>query len=218
MQAATSPVEVAATPVPRPQQPQEPAAAPPPEAPAPVGGLSLVDVRRLWPEVVEAVKAKRRVTWIQLSQHAQVVGLDGRTLTLGFNNPGARESFVNGRSDLILQQVLIDLVGQEWKVDAIIDPSAQPGTEPPLHVTRPAVQPDAPRSGTTAEPRTEQQPTRPDHRPQPPVAESPPAGRPSRPADEDADRDDPDEEEQLNGPELLSQRLGAQIIEEIPHN
>ncbi len=228
------------------------------EAPAPVGGLGLVDVRRLWPEVVEAVKAKRRVTWIQLSQHAQVVGLDGRTLTLGFNNPGARESFVNGRSDVILQQVLIDLVGQEWRIDAIIDPSAQPGTEPPVNVTRPAVQPPADQpSAPAADPDSrhasdDASPQAADLAPSPPseppawargsdseaaaptpartsprqqaereVRETRQAGAPAamaRPADEDAHRDDPDEEEQLNGPELLSQRLGAQIIEEIPHN
>jgi DNA polymerase-3 subunit gamma/tau len=230
-----------------------------------------VDVRRLWPEVVEAVKAKRRVTWIQLSQHAQVVGLDGRTLTLGFNNPGARESFVNGRSDVILQQVLIDLVGQDWRIDAIVDPSAQPGTEPPVIVTRPAVQPvpaaerppgagrtdtatpaDPASSGSAFDrsPREASRPSGPDQpgRPSEPpawageaatqtapkadrssprleaerqVRETRQAGVPAgtgRPADEDAHRDDPDEEEQLNGPELLSQRLGAQIIEEIPHN
>ncbi len=242
------------------QQPatQEPVSAPPATTD---GGLTLVDVRRLWPEVVEAVKAKRRVTWIQLSQHAQVVGLEGRTLTLGFNNPGARESFVNGRSDVILQQVLIDLVGQDWKIEAIVDPSAQPGVEPPIRVTRPAAGsgPD-PAAGPPHQPPTETTPGAGAYR-GPDPASSPAPGRapesgpapgphpglppgrgldahagggrapstpeapqpqgstgPRRSSDEDAHRDDPDEEEQLNGAELLSQRLGAQIIEEIPHN
>ena len=67
-----------------------------------------------------------------------VVALEGRTLTLGFNNAGARESFVNGRSDTLLQQVFIDLIGQDWRIDAIVDPAAQPGVEPPVTVTRPA--------------------------------------------------------------------------------
>ncbi|QIK67668.1 DNA polymerase III subunit gamma and tau [Nocardioides sp. HDW12B] len=117
--------------------------APPATDAAGAGGLTLTDMRRLWPEVVEAVKAKRRVTWIQLSQHAQVIGLDGRTLTIGFNNAGARESFVKGGSDVLVQQVLIDLVGQEWHVDAINDPAAQPGGAPDV-VRRSAVAaPDA---------------------------------------------------------------------------
>jgi hypothetical protein len=39
----------------------------------------------------------------------------------------------------------------------------------------------------------------------------------TRAVDEDAHRDDRDAEEALGGTELLSQRLGAQVIEEIPH-
>ncbi|HET6560430.1 MAG TPA: DNA polymerase III subunit gamma and tau [Marmoricola sp.] len=195
-------------------EPSRPATSQPPPSAQP-GVLTLVDIRHLWPEVVEAVKGKRRVTWIQLSQHAQLVGLDGRTLTVGFNNPGARESFVNGRSDVILQQVLIDLVGQEFTIDAIVDPSARPGTEPPLTVTRPAVS-DAPpprerqpSPETTRSAREAIQPTR-------------AGGRPTRPEEEPVDsaahRDDPDAEDVLDGAELLSQRLGAQVIEEIKHD
>ena len=49
------------------------------ERPPPRGGRSdLVDVRRLWPDLLEAVKAKRRFTWILLSQNAQVVGVDAQ--------------------------------------------------------------------------------------------------------------------------------------------
>jgi DNA polymerase-3 subunit gamma/tau len=181
-------------PEPAPQRAPEPPAPQPPSA-----GLGLADVRRLWPEIVEAVKAKRRVTWIQLSQHAQVVGLGEKTLTLGFNNPGARESFVNGRSDTILQQVLIDLIGQEWRVDAIVDPSAQPGTEPAFTVTRSAVPAAQPDSRTSS--------------PAPP-----PTSAPADATDEHAHRDDPPAEEALDTAELLSERLGAQVIEEIPHD
>src|SRR5690606_22429171 len=65
---------------------------------APAGGLSLVDVRRLWPDVVNAVRSRRRLAWMLLTQNAQVTGVDATTLTLGFNNPGARESFVKGGS------------------------------------------------------------------------------------------------------------------------
>jgi DNA polymerase-3 subunit gamma/tau len=146
--------------------------------------------------VVEAVKGKRRLTWIHLSQHAQVVALDGRTLTLGFNNAGARESFVNGRSDTLLQQVLIDLIGQDWRIEAIVDPAAQPGVEPPVHVTRPAVPQDA--SATTDGPPAAAQ------------GMAPPS------LTEDAERDDPDADDALDTTGLLTERLGAQVIEEIP--
>ena len=147
----------------------------PTRRPAGAGGLTLTDLRRLWPEVVEAVKSQRRVTWIQLSQHAQVIGLDGRTLTIGFNNAGARESFVKGRSDVLVQQVLIDLVGQEWVVDAINDPSAQPGGTPD-RVHKAAV-PDLGRTSERPEARRAQ-PTRPGR---PRTGPTPP-GRAPRPA------------------------------------
>ena len=101
-------------------------AAEPAEAQTAAGSnLSLVDVRRLWPDIVDATKARRRVTWIHLTQNAQVIAVDAKTLTLGFANAGAKESFLAGGSDEILRQAAIDVVGAEWRIEAIIDPSAQ---------------------------------------------------------------------------------------------
>ena len=173
--------------------PQKP---PAPDPPAAAGtGLTLSDARKLWPEVLSKVQELRKFTWIQLSQHAQVVGLEGGTLTIAFNQGGVHTNFTQGRGDELVRQALIDLVGQDWKVEAIVDPSAQPGTEPRVTVTRPAV---------TA-------PTTPAPTPEAPGA--PPAS-----ADAVAHRDDPAADEDLDGAQLLSSRLGAQVIEEIPHD
>ena len=108
----------------------EPVPAAPPEAPAAQapaggepGGMSLTDVRRLWPDVLEAVKNQRRFTWIMLSQNAQVSAFDGKTLTIGLTNAGARDRFVSSGSDEILRQALIDVVGVDWRIEAIVDPS-----------------------------------------------------------------------------------------------
>ena len=113
-----------------------PAAAEPTDAAEDTGRadsfLSLVDVRRLWPDIVDATKVRRRVTWIHLTQNAQVIAVDATTLTLGFTNAGARESFLAGGSDEILRQAAIDVVGAEWRIDAIIDPSAQPDAGRPV--------------------------------------------------------------------------------------
>jgi DNA polymerase-3 subunit gamma/tau len=121
----------------------------PQPAPPSTSGLGLADVRRIWPDLLEQIKTMRRFTWMLLSQNAQVIGVDGEVLTLGFKNAGARESFASGGSDEILRQALIDMVGADWKVEAIIDPSAQPGGTPPPQVTKPAV---APRQGQPAAP------------------------------------------------------------------
>ncbi|MGW3951023.1 DNA polymerase III subunit gamma and tau [Streptomyces sp. NPDC004752] len=118
------------------QSPTPPPAAPPappaatPQAPPPVapqtpaapaaGGL---DPRMLWPNILEAVKNRRRFTWILLSQNAQVVGYDGTTLQLGFVNAGARDNFASSGSEDVLRQALAEQFNVQWKIEAIVDPS-----------------------------------------------------------------------------------------------
>jgi DNA polymerase-3 subunit gamma/tau len=205
-------------------------------APAAVGEtaagspLSLVDVRRLWPDIVEATKQRRRVTWIHLTQHAQVVAVDAQVLTLGFGNVGARESFDNGGSAEIVRQAAIDVVGHDWRVETIVDPGADPEAAPPPPV--PAAKASAPAAQPAPAAPTEPPPFA---RPEPP-AESPSAtarqaiaptrtsgpddAAPAAAADSDggARPDDADAESSgLDGAQLLQEALGAQVIEEIPH-
>jgi len=119
--------EPVAAPVAPPTAPA-PAAAAPAADPAAGGGLSLVDVRRLWPDIVEATKLRRRVAWMILTQNCQVVSIEGRVLTIGFSNAGARDSFVAGGCDEVFRQAAIDVVGADWKIDTIVDPGTQPGS------------------------------------------------------------------------------------------
>jgi DNA polymerase-3 subunit gamma/tau len=92
----------------------------------PTGGL---DPRTLWPNILEAVKNRRRFTWILLSQNAQVTGFDGTTLQLGFVNAGARDNFAGSGSEDVLRQALAEQFNVQWKVEAIVDPSG--GSAPP---------------------------------------------------------------------------------------
>ncbi|NEB75294.1 DNA polymerase III subunit gamma and tau, partial [Streptomyces sp. SID14478] len=89
---------------------------PAPAAPAPVGGP---DPRTLWPNILEAVKNKRRFTWILLSQNAQVTGFDGTTLQLGFMSAGARDNFASSGSEDVLKAALTEQFGVQWKIDAV---------------------------------------------------------------------------------------------------
>ena len=197
-----------------PSEPNEPSVVtPPPTAGEPpaqsdvastatAGSLSLVDVRRLWPDIVDATKQRRRVTWIHLTQNAQVIAVDGTTLTLGFTNAGARESFLAGGSDEILRQAAIDVVGAEWRIDAIIDPSAEPDASRPvvLHASTatdrsdPTERSDAPRRSDATSPATS--PTVTDTVPAAaPAPDAPPAWATAPPAEESRapapDRDSP---------------------------
>ncbi|MYU63349.1 DNA polymerase III subunit gamma and tau, partial [Streptomyces sp. SID69] len=109
---------------------QAPAAvpsAPQPPAAAPAGGL---DPRMLWPNILEAVKNRRRFTWILLSQNAQVTGFDGTTLQLGFVNAGARDNFASSGSEDVLRAALAEQFNVQWKIESLIDPSGG-GSAPP---------------------------------------------------------------------------------------
>ncbi|WP_190126223.1 DNA polymerase III subunit gamma and tau [Streptomyces inusitatus] len=88
-------------------------------------------VRNMWPEILEAVKNRRRFTWILLSQNAQVTGFDGTTLQIGFINAGARDNFSGSGSEEVLKQALAEQFHVQWKIEAIIDlsgGSAGPGS------------------------------------------------------------------------------------------
>ncbi|MEW2578835.1 DNA polymerase III subunit gamma and tau [Streptomyces syringium] len=137
---ATAPSAPPAAPAPAPQAGAWPSAAAPgqaPPAPAsapaapggsygqqqPQSGGDPSQVRQMWPDILEAVKNRRRFTWILLSQNAQVVGFDGSTVQVGFSNAGARDSFANSGSEDVLRQALSDALGVQWKVELVVDPS-----------------------------------------------------------------------------------------------
>ncbi|GAA2586714.1 hypothetical protein GCM10010304_32350 [Streptomyces roseoviolaceus] len=121
-------------PAPAPSTPPEPspspsAPAPATPAPAPAGGG--LDPRMLWPNILEAVKNRRRFTWILLSQNAQVAGFDGTTLQLGFVNAGARDNFLSSGSEDVLRQALGEQFNVQWKIEAIVDPSGGSAPQAP---------------------------------------------------------------------------------------
>ena len=58
--------------------------------------LTVTDVRRLWPEVLEEVKGKRRFTWILLSQNAHVTERGTTPCSWPCPRSGARDSFGRG--------------------------------------------------------------------------------------------------------------------------
>jgi DNA polymerase-3 subunit gamma/tau len=127
---ADSPVAEQPAPSATVEPPVETAPTPAP-APAAAGGVDLVTVRRLWPEVLEAVGRMKRTTWAFVSQNAQVKGVDDGRLTLSFTTAGLRDVFLS-RSDHqdYVREALIQVLGVDWKVDAIVDPSSTPTAAP----------------------------------------------------------------------------------------
>ncbi len=95
-----------------------------PPAQAPVGDPTRV--RQLWPQILEAVK-HRRLTWMLLLNNAHVLGFDGETLQIGFDNPGARNSFVNGDSEDVLKRAISEVAGAQWRIETMVDPGGNGG-------------------------------------------------------------------------------------------
>jgi DNA polymerase III subunit gamma/tau len=93
-----------------------------------ISGMDIAGLRRIWPDVIENVKKRRRLTWSLLSASAQILGVDDTNITIGIVNAGARDSFVRSESDEILRQAFIEVVGLDRKIDCVVDPSVNPNT------------------------------------------------------------------------------------------
>ena len=107
-----------------------PEAAVPVKAASPVqnSAIDVTGLRRIWPDVIEEVKKKRRLTWSLLSASAQIVSMDENSITIGIVNPGARDSFLRSESDVILRQAFVDVVGVDKKIEVIVDSSIDTNT------------------------------------------------------------------------------------------
>ncbi|MBZ6205496.1 DNA polymerase III subunit gamma and tau [Streptomyces olivaceus] len=220
------------------QAPAPAAAAPAPASPPPGAG---VDPRQIWPNILEAVKNRRRFTWILLSQNAQVTGFDGTSLQIGFVNAGARDNFVSSGSEDVLRAALAEQFNVQWKIEAVVDPSGGSAPPPPSGPSggggfggsggyggggyggggggAPAQRPSAPASPA---PPQAAAPSAPESRSAPAAAPAPQRQAPERRSvsiEEDIpEDDDPDlDESALSGRELLVRELGATVVEEIAH-
>ncbi|MFJ3677949.1 DNA polymerase III subunit gamma and tau [Streptomyces diastaticus] len=206
-----------------PAQPQAAPAAPPPGA---------VDARALWPNVLEAVKNRRRFTWILLSQNAHVAGFDGTTLQLGFLNAGARDNFASSGSEDVLKQALSEEFQVTWKIETVIDASggqnppgpsggggggwgqAPPQSRPSAPAPPPPPGPPQPGPSVPPVPAPEpQRPPVPQREQRPPAPEAP--RRPTSIEDDIPEEDDPDlDESALSGHDLIVRELGATVVDE----
>jgi DNA polymerase-3 subunit gamma/tau len=100
------------------------AAAPIPNVNKPTGPIDAAALRRFWPEVIENVKKRRRLTWSLLSSSAHVLSVDEKAITIGIVNAGARDSFTRSGSDEILRAAFVDVTGLDLKIECVVDASA----------------------------------------------------------------------------------------------
>jgi len=92
------------------------------------GAFDVSALRRAWPDVIEDVKKRRRLTWSLLSASAQVLAVDDTAIIIGIINAGARDSFVRSESDEILRKAFVDIVGIDRRIECVVDPSIDTNT------------------------------------------------------------------------------------------
>ena len=86
---------------------------------APAGNVGVIDVRKLWPQILDEVKAVRRFAWVMLSQNAKVMNVENGELVVALPNEGARDSFLRSDSDQLLATALNKVLGVSWRVTVI---------------------------------------------------------------------------------------------------
>ena len=98
--------------------------------------MDVAGLRRLWPDVIENVKKRRRLTWSLLSASAQILGVDEKIITIGIVNAGARDSFIRSESEEILRQAFIEVVGLDRRIECTVDPSIDTTSTPEARAVR----------------------------------------------------------------------------------
>jgi DNA polymerase-3 subunit gamma/tau len=94
----------------------------------PSGSIEISALRRMWPEVIESVKKRRRLTWSLLSTSAQILSLDDEVITIGMVNIGAKDSFIRSESDLILSDAFEEVTGVRRRIAATVDATISTST------------------------------------------------------------------------------------------
>jgi DNA polymerase-3 subunit gamma/tau len=147
--------------------------------------MSAVDVRRLWPDVVNKLSQLRKATWTLVSHNAQVMGLEGDVLTIGFATQGLREQFARGNHEPPLKQAITDVIGADWRIEAIVDQGVTPGGAAPGGGHGAAAPQQAAPQQPPPQPAQQQAPAEPPGPPEPPGwADAPPEPPPARAEDQ----------------------------------
>ena len=144
----------------RQDQPEPAAAAPAPHTP--VGELDAAAVRRIWPEVLDNVKRRRR-TAHALLMNVSVHSVDDGVLTLTISSIPLSRLLAQDANTEVVRSALKDVLGVDWRVAVVVDGDGGPagGANPPGA------------SGGTAPPLPDDDPR--DDEPSPPTAPGPPA-------------------------------------------
>lgn len=115
-----------------------------PQAAGSKSDLDIADVRRVWPQVLEALKHRRRFTHALISQSAQPASLANGTLSLAFTNPGTVNQFRAPGNIEMLKRSLVDVLGAELNIQAVVERSSALGSNSSSTAAGPSQPADVP--------------------------------------------------------------------------
>jgi DNA polymerase-3 subunit gamma/tau len=131
--------------------------APEPRPHTPVGELDATAVRRIWPEVLDAVKRLRR-TAHALLMNVSVHSVDNGVLTLTISSVPLSRLLAQDANTDVVRAAVKDVLGVDWRIAVVVDGAGPAGggdpaaTPPPDDDPRdeepsptPSAAPDAPR-------------------------------------------------------------------------
>ncbi|PWK90927.1 DNA polymerase III tau subunit [Lentzea atacamensis] len=191
-----APVSIPAQPpaaVQAPAAAQPAAAVPPPSAaPEPVapvsGGMDATAVRRIWSELLSAVRSSSRSTEAMLT-NAMVSEVDGNVVTIAHTSAPLARRLAEPRNTEAIANALATVLGGTWQVKCIHGaPGAGPQAVQPAKVARPAPTRPSQAAQTARQPEPQRQAPRPpaDDVPPPPEPPEPDEPLPPEPDDEEA--------------------------------
>jgi len=99
---------------------------PAPSAPQRAAGIDANTLRQRWPEVLETLSRLRRVTWVLVSQNAQVVDVTETSVRLEFTTQALANTFVNGPHPDHVREA----IGQTLGVDLVVEPVTGSDSKP----------------------------------------------------------------------------------------
>ncbi|MGW6443480.1 DNA polymerase III subunit gamma and tau [Lentzea sp. NPDC055074] len=188
---AAAPVAPAATPQPA------PAAATPAPTPAttgvtPAGGMDATAVRRIWSELLAAVRATSRSTEAMLT-NATVGEVDGNVVTITHTSAPLARRLAEPRNTEAIAAALSSVLGGTWQVRCTHGtPGAATQAATPAKAARPA--PTRPSQAQNQQSRPQPEPQQ-SQAPRPPADDVPPPPEPPEP--DDPHPPEPDDEEAM---------------------
>jgi DNA polymerase-3 subunit gamma/tau len=180
-----------------------------PQEPSGAGDAGLL--RRRWAEVLGTLE-RRRVTWVLVSQSAQVARVEGADVHLAFASPQLAERFNGGQHAENVALAIRETLGLEVRVVGAVEdaPTASPRAAPTP--TSPQATPaPTPAPASAAPPAASAAPAR---TAQPTAGASSDPPRIAATEDEASDGDAFAPDAHLTGPEVIAHMLGGTIVED----